>query len=138
MTATHTPQRGRDMLLKIEDGGAYSTVAGLRTKSIRMNSQTVDVTDQASNGWTELLPEAGIRSVSVTGSGVFRDADSDARVRSAFFAQEAVNAQMIVPEFGTITASMLVTGLTYGGTFKGEASFELTLVSAGEPSFIPA
>jgi len=49
-----------------------------------------------------------------------------------------VNAQMIVPEFGTITASMLVTGLTYGGTFKGEASFELTLVSAGEPSFIPA
>lgn len=71
MTATHTPQRGRDMLLKIEDGGAYTTVAGLRAKSIRMNSQTVDVTDQASNGWTELLPEVGIRSVSVTGSGVF-------------------------------------------------------------------
>jgi len=138
MTATHTPQRGRDMLLKIEDGGAYTTVAGLRTKSIRMNSQTVDVTDQASNGWTELLPEAGIRSVSVTGSGVFRDAESDARVRSAFFAQEAVNAQMIIPEFGTIAASMLVTGLTYGGTFKGEASFELTLVSASEPSFTPA
>ncbi|MGJ8561091.1 MAG: phage major tail protein, TP901-1 family [Litorimonas sp.] len=128
-------KRGRDMLLKIEDDGTFITVAGLRTKSIKLNSQTVDVTDQASNGWAELLPEAGIRSVSVTGSGVFRDAVSDARVRAAFFAQDVVNAQMILPGFGTIAGPVLVTSLTYGGTFKGEATFELTLSSAGEPSF---
>lgn len=128
-------KRGRDMLLKIEDNGTFITVAGLRTKSIKLNSQTVDVTDQASNGWAELLPEAGIRSISVTGSGVFRDAGSDARVRAAFFAQDVVNAQMILPGFGTIAGSVLVTSLTYGGTFKGEATFELTLSSAGEPSF---
>lgn len=131
-------KRGRDMLLKIEDAGHYVTVAGLRTKSIRFNSQTVDVTDQASNGWTELLPEAGIRSVSVTGSGVFRDASSDARLRAAFFAQDTIQAQMILPDFGTITSPVLVTALTYGGTFKGEATFDLTLTSAGEPSFVAA
>jgi len=135
MSATNTPRRGRDMLLKIEDDGSFVTVAGLRTKSIKLNSQTVDVTDQGSGGWAELLPEAGIRSVSVTGSGVFRDAASDARIRTAFFAQEVVNAQMILPGFGTIEAPVLVTGLTYGGTFKGEATFELTLNSAGTPSF---
>ena len=128
-------QRGRDMLVKIEENGSFVTVAGLRTKSIRLNSRTVDVTDQASNGWTELLPEAGIRSVSVTGSGVFRDAASDARIRSAFFAQETLNAQLILPDFGTITSPVLVTGLTYGGAFQGEATFEITLASAGEPAF---
>lgn len=135
MSATNSPRRGRNMLLKIDDNGAFVTVAGLRTKSIKLNSQTVDVTDQGSNGWAELLPDAGIRSVSVTGSGVFRDAASDARIRSAFFGQETVSAQMILPGFGTITAPVLVTALTYGGTFKGEATFELTLSSAGEPTF---
>ncbi|MEM7728932.1 MAG: phage major tail protein, TP901-1 family [Pseudomonadota bacterium] len=131
-------KRGRDMLLKIMEGGAYVTVAGLRTKSIRLNAQSVDVTDSGSGGWTELLPEAGIRSVAVTGSGVFRDAASDARIRAAFFAQDALDAQMILPGFGTITAPVLVTQLTYGGTHKGEVTFEIALASAGEPAFAPA
>lgn len=135
MSAINSPRRGRDMLLKIEVGETFVTVAGLRTKSIRFNSQTVDVTDPDSGGWTELLPQAGIRSVSVTGSGVFRDAESDARIRAAFFAQETLSAQMILPGFGTIQAPVLVTVLTYGGTFKGEATFELTLTSAGEAAF---
>lgn len=138
MSATNTPRRGRDLLLKIEEDGSYVTVAGLRTKSVKLNSQKVDVTDQGSNGWAELLPEAGIRSVAVTGSGVFRDAISDAKIRSAFFAQTVLNAQMILPDFGIITTPALVTSLTYGGTFKGEATFELTLTSAGEPSFAPS
>lgn len=138
MTATNLPGRGRDMLLKVDDGGTYITIAGLRTKSIRFNAQTVNVTDQASNGWTQLLPETGLRSVSVTGSGVFRDAASDARIRAAFFGQNTLDAQMILPNFGTIQSSVLVTGLTYGGTYKGEATFELTLASAGEPNFTPA
>ena len=133
-----TVARGRDLLLKVEDDGHYVTVAGLRTKSIRLNAQTVDVTDMDSQGWTELLPEAGIRSITVTGSGVLRDAPSAARVRSAFFAQTQLNAQMILPGFGTITSAVLVTGLTYGGTFKGEATFDITLASAGEPVFSPA
>lgn len=135
MSATNSPQRGRDLLLKIDDGGSFRTVAGLRTKSIKLNSQTVDVTDQASNGWTELLPDAGIRTLSLSGSGVFRDTESDARIRSAFFAQTVLDAQMIIPGFGTMSAPVLVTALTYGGTFKGEATFELSLSSAGAVTF---
>ena len=131
-------QLGRDLLMKVDDNGSYVTLAGLRTKSIRFNAKTVDVTDQASNGWVELLPEAGLRSVAITGSGVFRDAVSDAKVRAAFFSQTVLQSQLILPGFGTIEAPVLVTALTYGGTYQGEATFELTLVSAGEPSFTPA
>lgn len=130
-------QLGRDLLLKVEDNGTYVTVAGLRTKSIRFNAQSVDITDQASNGWIELLPEAGLRSSSITGSGVFRDAASDARIRTAFFVQTSLPAQIIIPDFGKIEGPFLVSALTYGGTYQGEATFELTLVSAGEPSFTP-
>ena len=126
---------GRDLLLQVDSGAGYATVAGLRTKAIRFNSQTVDVTDSGSGGWTELLPEAGLRSVTITGSGVFRDAPSDARVRAAFFAQTALEARMVMPGFGTIAAPVLVTALAYGGTHKGEATFEMTLSAAGEVAF---
>lgn len=129
---------GRDLLLRVDTGDGYTTVAGLRTKSVKFNSATVDVTDSGSGGWTELLPEAGLRTVSVTGSGVFRDAASDARLRAAFFAQTPLDAQMIMPGFGTITAPVLVTALSYGGTYRGEATFDLTLSASGEVAFAAA
>lgn len=129
---------GRNLLLKVHDGTGFVTIAGLRTESIRLNARSVDITDSGSNGWAELLPEAGIRTVSVTGSGIFRDSGSDALVRSAFFGQTTLAAQLIIPDFGTIEASFLVTSLTYGGTFNGEATFDIGLSSTGEPVFTPA
>lgn len=40
-------QKGKDLLLKIDsDGeGNFATVAGLRTKRLAFNSETVDITD---------------------------------------------------------------------------------------------
>lgn len=129
---------GRDLLLRVDSGTGFETVAGLRTKTVRMNSQTVDVTDSGSGGWTELLPEAGVRTVVISGSGVFRDAASDALVRAAFFAQTTLDAQMVMPGFGTLSAPVLVTALAYGGTHRGEATFDLTLSAAGEVGFVGA
>jgi len=130
-------QRGSDMLLKIKNSaGDYVTIAGLRTKSLRLNSRPVDVTDTGSiGGWKELLPGAGIRSAEISGSGVFRDASSDALARQSFFEQSAQDYQFIIPDFGQITGPFILSGLTYGGTYQGEATFELTLVSAGPPVF---
>ena len=40
-----TAQKGKDLLIKIGDGGAgFVTVAGLRTRQIAFNAETVDVT----------------------------------------------------------------------------------------------
>ena len=45
-------QKGKDLLLKIDsDGlGNFVTVAGLRTKRLSFNSETVDVTNADSAG----------------------------------------------------------------------------------------
>lgn len=94
-------QKGRDMLLKIADGAAFITVAGLRARTISLNARTVDVTDsESAGGWRELLSGAGVKALSVSGSGVFRDAASDALMREAFFAQSQKTWQLIVPDFG--------------------------------------
>lgn len=72
-------QKGKDLLLKIFSGGGFVTVAGLRTKRIAFNSQTVDITDADSSGrWRELLAGSGVQRAAISGSGIFKDAASDA------------------------------------------------------------
>jgi len=129
-------QRGSEMLLKLKNAaGAYVTVAGLRTKTLRLNARPVDVTDTASQGWKELLPGAGIRTAEVSGTGVFRDSESDALIRAAFFEQSAQACRFIIPGLGMIEGVFLITGLNYAGAYQGEAQFELSLMSAGVPEF---
>ncbi len=132
-------QRGKDILLKIGDGGSpevFTTVAGLRARTISLNAKTVDTTDGDSSGrWRELLAGAGVRSAAVSGQGVFRDAASDAAIREAFFAQAARRWRLIVPDFGTLEGPFLVSALEYAGEHEREASFALSLASAGELSF---
>nr|WP_255648322.1 phage major tail protein, TP901-1 family [Neorhizobium xiangyangii] len=43
-------QKGKDLLLKISDGASYVTVAGLRSRRLAFNAETVDVTDAESAG----------------------------------------------------------------------------------------
>lgn len=131
-------QRGGDMLLKIKNAaGIYTTIAGLRTKTLRLNARPVDVTDTASQGWKELLPGAGMRMADISGTGVFRDAESDALIRSAFFEQSAQDCRFIIPGFGMIDGAFLITGLNYAGSYNGEAQFEISLSSAAVPEFSP-
>ncbi len=128
-------QKGRDILLKMSDGEAFVTVAGLRARTVSLNARTVDITDSESGGWRELLPGAGVRALSVSGAGVFRDAQSDALMREAFFAQSQATWQVIVPSFGTFEGPFLIAALEYAGAHDGEATFSLTLASAGEVAF---
>jgi len=130
-------QNGRNMLVKIKnEAGDYVTMAGLRSKAFRLNAQTVDITNtDSAQGWKELLPGAGVKSAEISGAGVFRDTESDALARTAFFEQSVETYRFILPDFGIIEGPFLLTSLSYAGTYQGEATYELTLMSAGAPSF---
>ena len=62
-------QRGRDLLVKIGDGGSpetFTTVAGLRATTLSFNAQTVDVTNaDSANQWRELLAGAGVKAAAL-------------------------------------------------------------------------
>jgi TP901-1 family phage major tail protein len=132
-------QKGRDVLIKIGDGGApeaFVTVAGIRAKTISLNARTVDGTSgESPEAWRELIAGAGVKSGSVSGAGVFKDAASDALIQQSFFAQAARNFQLTIPDFGTLTGPFLVEALDYSGDHDGEAAFAITLASAGALSF---
>lgn len=129
-------QMGKDLLLRIADGGGYVAVAGLRATRISFNAETVDVTHSGSSGrWRELLAGAGVRAASVSGSGVFLDAGSDAVMRAAFFAGATPGFQIVVPGFGTLQGPFQISGLEYSGRHDGEAVYEISLASAGPIAF---
>ncbi len=130
-------QKGRDILLKIAGaGGGFVTVAGLRARTIALNARTVDATDGDSAGrWRELLAGAGVKSAAVSGQGIFRDAEADALIREAFFSQAAQTWRLIVPDFGQLEGPFLVSALEYAGEHEGEATFAISLASAGEITF---
>lgn len=134
-------QKGKDLLLKLDyDGlGSFVTVAGLRSRRIAFNSETVDITDADSAGrWRELLAGSGVQRAAISGSGIFKDAQSDAAIRTRFFAGEIVDWQLAVPDFGTVSGPFQITSLDYTGSHDGEVTFELALESAGPIAFTVA
>lgn len=134
-------QKGKDLLLKVDnDGlGSFETVAGLRARSLAFNAQAVDVTDSESAGqWRELLAGGGVRTASVSGSGIFKDAASDETVRALFFNGTIRDWQMVIPDFGSVMGAFQVTALEFSGAHDGEVTFDLALESAGALTFTPA
>ncbi len=130
-------QRGKDILLKVADtGGAFVTCAGLRSKRVAFNAEAVDVTDADAVGrWRELLGGSGVQRASVSGSGLFKDAASDALIRQAFFDGDIPDWQIVLPDFGMLDGLFQITALEYGGAHDGEVTFEIALESAGPVKF---
>ena len=131
-------QSGKDLLIKVDltGGGVFQTIAGLRAQRISFNAESVDVTSlNSAGGWRELLAGAGVRSASISGSGVFTDDATDERARDLFFNGDTPAFQVVIPDFGTVEGPFQVTSLEYAGTYDGEATYELALSSAGALTF---
>ena len=131
-------QKGKDLLLKVDSTGAgvFVTVAGLRTRSLAFNAETVDVTHSESTGqWRELLAAAGAEHARISGAGIFKDSASDALVRDYVFNGTIRSWQVVIPDFGTVVGPFQITSLEFNGRHDGEVAFDMTLESAGALTF---
>lgn len=132
-----TAQSGRNFLLRISDGnGGFATVAGLRTRRLALNADTIDITDAESAGrWRELLGGAGVRRASISATGIFKDRDSDSLLRQSFFDGEIREFQIVMPDFGILSGPFQISNLDYRGEYAGEVTFDISLDSAGVIAF---
>ncbi|MEM1004271.1 MAG: phage major tail protein, TP901-1 family [Pseudomonadota bacterium] len=131
-------QNGKDLLVKVDMNGTglFETIAGLRATRISFNAESVDVTSlESQGGWRELLSGAGVKSASISGSGVFKDEGTDERARQLFFDGETPGFQVIIPDFGIVEGPFQVSGIEYAGSHNGEATYEMSMASAGALSF---
>ena len=143
-------QKGLDVLMKIDISGTKTTIGGLRSTSITLNDESVDITNKDSLGTRTLLAGAGVNSLSVSGSGVFTDSAAEVAVRTAFAAQQNTSDgssaqtaafesfQFIIPNLGTYTGNFQITSLEYAGEYNGEATYSMSFESAGYITFAAA
>lgn len=140
-------QKGLDMLLKMDISGTQTTVGGLRSTSITMNDEAVDVTNKDSLGTRTLLVGAGVNSISISGSGVFTDSACEVAVRAAFNLQQNTSDgssaqtpafetfQFLIPNLGTYTGTFMIASIEYSGEFNGEVTYSMSFESAGYIAF---
>ncbi len=131
-------QKGRDLLLKVDAAGdgTFTTVAGLRARKLSFNAEPVDATDADSAGTLARTPRRrGRAAPAISGSGLFRDAASDAILRGLFFGDVLRTWQVAIPDFGIVSGPFEITALEYGGEHDGEVTFDIALESAGALSF---
>lgn len=127
-------EKGSAFLLKVGDGKtpvAFQTVAGLRTTQLSVNGEMVAITNKDSGAWRELLSGAGVRSVSVSGAGVFTGSPAEARVKASALAGTLDDYRLSFESGETMTGRFLVTRLDYAGDYNGERTYTLSLESSG-------
>jgi len=127
-------EKGSAFLLKVGNGATppvYATVAGLRTTQLSINGEAVVITSKDSGGWRELLSGAGVRSVSVAGSGIFTGSAAETRLKGNALAGLIDDYELSFESGERLRGKFLLTRLDYAGDFNGERSYALALESSG-------
>lgn len=134
-------QKGREILLKIDTassgGPTYTTWGGIRSRTLTINRETVDITNSDSTDlWRQLLPDGGVRSMSVSGSGVFTDDTAVGAILTNILEGTTNKShQLVVPGLGSFTGQFAVSSFELGGEYNGEVTFSATIESDGEITY---
>jgi predicted secreted protein len=130
-----TAKPGRNFILKVSDQASptnFVTVGGIRTTSLQINNNPVDITNVASNGYRELLADAGIQQFNVQGDGIFDSQTTGAQTLfDAALAKTPIECQLISGHGDEFIGYFVPTQCQRNGSFDGVEQFSITLESTG-------
>ena len=128
--------RGNLVLLKKGTALAGVTIGGMRTTSLTLNSETVDVTTADNvNRWRELLPEAGIKNMSISMSGVLSNTAPHDQLIDDLIAQTVDQYGLILDSLGFFEGNFQLTQFESSGEYNGEETFSISLESGGDVTY---
>jgi TP901-1 family phage major tail protein len=131
-------QKGNAFLLKDNSTGTPQTLGGLRSTSMSVNGEMVDITTKDSNAFIsggsdkarDLLEGGGIRSMSISASGVFTDSTSENLIRGFAFSGVLNPYVLVFGDGSTLNGSFLITSFEKAGEYNGEETYSLSLESS--------
>ena len=130
--------KGRLMLIQLGDGGDPETfvgVCGVKDKSFSINNEVVDTTRPSCDDPNAPLYYSGaygIRTISLSGSGVAVSSQKYQRIVKHTVEQAYVNAKIMVPLWGTFTGTVIFNKVDASGPMSGEVEFSIELTMTGE------
>jgi len=138
--------KGSSFLLKDNSTGTPATIGGLRSTSMTINGEAVDITTKDSNAFIssgndkarDLLQGGGVRSMSITASGVFTDSSTENLLRGFAFDGAIQNYDLVFSDGSKIAGAFLVTSYERAGEFNGEETYSVTLESSNTITYTNA
>ena len=138
--------KGSSFLLKENSTGTPATIGGLRSTSMTINGEAVDITTKDSNAFIssgndkarDLLQGGGVRSMSLTASGVFTDSSTENLVRGFAFDGAIQNYDLVFSDGSKISGAFLITSYERAGEFNGEETYSVTLESSNTITYTNA
>jgi TP901-1 family phage major tail protein len=131
-------QKGRLLLIEVEQTpgeGDFIPLGGLRTKSLKINNEAVDVTSDDDEGYRKLLEGAGINSIEGNGAGIISDAQGFDIAREAAEDNVHINMRVTIPgsTYSRVYEGLWqITECEMSGEYKDSAQYKMTFASDGE------
>ena len=127
-----TEKAGKDWLLKIDTGGGvFVTIGGLRSQGFTQNAEMIDATNHGSNQERTLLDGAGIKSRSLSGSGI-HDGDATHDLLDTLMGTQTLTPFQAVDLCGrTYQNTCKVVTYERTGDYNTEQPYSISLESSG-------
>jgi TP901-1 family phage major tail protein len=124
------PAKGRAVTVK--RGTSPTLIAGVRTKSMSINGEPIDVTNDDDAGVRKLMDEPGELSMEITVSGIVKS--DTLRVESLSTTDRVLPTEFGFPGSvapGKIAGDFYLASYSETGEYQGAATFEATFQSTG-------
>lgn len=128
--AASLPSKARSLTVK--RGSSPTLIASVRTKSIKINGEPIDITTDDDSGWKKLLDEPGIVSAEISVAGILKDetlateaVSTTDRVQATEFGWPGASTA------GKLAGDFFLSSFTITGEYQNAATFEATFVSTG-------
>lgn len=124
-------QSGRKLILK-RDG---TVIAGLRTKSMTVNNEPIDVTTDDDDGFRTLLEDSATKSIDISFDGLTKD---ETLIEHAVTGSGLIEEYTIeFPYGGSIASDFRLNNLEISGEHEDAVEFSGELQSTGEFTYTP-
>jgi TP901-1 family phage major tail protein len=116
----------------------FTTVAHMRSTSMSINNEMVDVTTKTDVPWRQILDGCGIQSMSISLSGIFSDDVSHDNVQADAMAAAIKNYKLVSGRGDEFLGPFKVTSFERTGEYNDSEQFSMTLESSDQIGYTPA
>jgi TP901-1 family phage major tail protein len=123
---------GRELIIK----RSGTKIAAVTSKTVTINNEAIDVTNDDDAGYRTLLEASGMRSVDIAVEGVY-DGDDLIAVAAAASPTLITADTVQFPSGATITGNFRFNDIETSGEHDGRVEFSANLQSSGTFTFTP-
>ncbi|MFC4353044.1 phage tail tube protein [Fodinicurvata halophila] len=135
---SHQAYRGRLArlyLADLQDPESFELVAGLRSNAVSLDNDLQDATTLDSQGFRELLPDAGVQRLTIEAEGLANDSAAWARLQASAVARQVERARVTFDNGDRFQGDVCIARFVRTGSYNEAETFSLTLESSGPVSF---